>query len=72
VKNDRPALALRFFGSASPFPRMVFQRFDHDAHPLEAIGSRGAGAKKEASTDFFISFDFRYILISPPFLCRIP
>jgi hypothetical protein len=26
---------------------MVFQQFDHDAHPLKAIGSRGVGAEEK-------------------------
>jgi hypothetical protein len=51
--------ALHFFGGASPFPRMLFTEFHHDAHPLEAIGSRGSGAKKDASPDFssLLTFD---------------
>jgi len=49
---SRKKAAGHFFGGASPFSRMLFTKFHHDAHPLEAIGSRGACAKKEASPDF--------------------
>jgi len=57
VKNDRFAFALHFFGGTSPFPRMLFTKFHHDAHPRKVSESRGMGAKEKGLYRFFPLID---------------